>query len=460
MKNLQSAKSLQTCEKVPFEVYVHVPFCLRRCGYCDFNTYAVRGSRFGTILENYADEAIREMELVKKWQDECSISEPCASSVFFGGGTPSILSAEDLIRMLEAVKRLWGLQKDAEITTEANPDTADDDFIRKLANGGFTRISFGMQSALPSVLAVLDRTHKPENVFRSVKTAEKCGLRTSVDLIYGAPGESLNDWEMSVRAAIGTGVKHISAYALTVSDSCKMGKLIAAGKLERIDEDLQAEKYALADSLFSQAGFEWYEVSNWAVKGFESKHNTGYWRNVDWAGIGPGAHSHYALADDYDFAAIKRMSEASLSEANLSETDSAELNASEKSVSEKNASEEFSSLRAWDLLHPKKWAEKINQNKIPWEGGEYIDSASENEEKIMLSVRTREGLAIDDLKKMVSNSDFEGVINAAKPDKIGELVSSLEKDGLSTVQNGRIVATLRGRLLNDAIIRRILNVAE
>ena len=309
-----------------FEVYVHVPFCLRRCGYCDFNTYTATDMGAGASRGNYANMVVREMRLVRDWQREHGIDEPAASTVFFGGGTPTVLRAADLVKMLDAIRELWGIADDAEITTEANPDTVNADYVKELADGGFNRISFGMQSAVPSVLKTLDRTHTPANVAAGVEAANAAGMRSSVDLIYGAPGESLDDWRTSVSTAIDLGVNHISAYALTIAPHTKMGRRIAAGTLPTPDDDDEANKYEIADDLLSAAGLEWYEISNWARPGYESRHNLGYWRNVDWAGLGPGAHSHYnrCLAD---------------SSGETGETTSSPLG-----------------LRSWDIAHPKLWA--------------------------------------------------------------------------------------------------------
>ena len=281
-----------------FEVYIHVPFCLRRCGYCDFNTYTATDLGAGASRGNYANMVIREMKSTKQWQLDHGIAEPPVSTVFFGGGTPTILAARDLVAMLDAIRKTWGIASNAEITTEANPDTVNEYYINELAAGGFTRVSFGMQSAVPHVLKTLDRTHAPANVAAGVNAANKAGLRSSVDLIYGAPGESLDDWRTSVTAAIDLGVNHISAYALTVEPTTKMGRQIAAGTLPKPNDDDEAAKYEIADDLFAAAGLEWYEVSNWARPGYESQHNLGYWRNVDWAGVGPGAHSHYNNVTD------------------------------------------------------------------------------------------------------------------------------------------------------------------
>lgn len=385
-----------------FEVYIHVPFCLRRCGYCDFNTYTATDLGGGASRGNYAAMAIREMRLVRGWQERHGVAEPPASTVFFGGGTPTILPAADLVAMLDAVRDLWGVEDGAEITTEANPDTVDAAYIDALAAGGFTRVSFGMQSAVPHVLRTLDRTHTPANVEAGVRAADAAGLRSSVDLIYGAPGESLDDWRTSVEAAIGLGVDHCSAYALTVEPTTTMGRRIAAGLLPKPDDDDEAAKYEIADALFSAAGLRWYEISNWARPGFESRHNLGYWRNVDWAGIGPGAHSHYAAAGP----------------------------------------EPAAGLRAWDVAHPRAWGQRIAAGEVPWADSERISDAESLEETIMLGLRLREGLDLAALP--------------ARPDEAG--IAALEREGLVERRDDRLAPTLRGRLLNDTVIERMFDI--
>ena len=385
-----------------FEVYVHVPFCLRRCGYCDFNTYTAIDMGGGASRDNYATMAIREMRLVRDWQLGHGIDEPAASTVFFGGGTPTVLHAGDLVRALDAVRELWGIADDAEITTEANPDTVDADYVRELADGGFNRISFGMQSAVPAVLHTLDRTHTPANVAAGVAAADAAGMRSSVDLIYGAPGESLDDWRTSVRTAIDLGVNHISAYALTIAPTTKMGRQIAAGKLPRPDDDDEAAKYEIADELLQTAGLQWYEISNWARPGYESRHNLGYWRNVDWAGIGPGAHSHY------------------------------------------NAHGGTQGMRSWDIAHPKLWGTAISEGSVPWAGSETIAAEENIEETIMLGLRLHEGLDTSRLDGVVPESAWHG----------------LENDGLIVLHGNRAVPTLRGRLLNDTVIERLFSFLD
>lgn len=388
-----------------YEIYIHVPFCLRRCGYCDFNTYTATDLGAGASRGHYAQMVIREMALIRQWQCDHGIEEPAASTVFFGGGTPTVLAAADLVAMVDAIRAIWGLTPDAEITTEANPDTVDEAYIAELADGGFTRISFGMQSAVPHVLATLDRTHTPSNVAAGVAAATMAGLRSSVDLIYGAPGESLEDWRTSVEAALDLGVHHISAYALTVEPTTKMGRWIAAGTLPKPDDDDEAAKYELADELFTHAGLDWYEISNWARPGYESRHNLGYWRNVDWAGLGPGAHSHYRC----------------------------------HAVSSNGYG-----LRSWDIAHPRLWGVAINEHRVPWADSERITAEENLEELIMLGLRMREGLDLECIDRVIA---------------VDRLTPMIE-EGLVTVVDGRrVVPTRRGRLINDTVIERFFDLA-
>lgn len=397
-----------------FEVYIHVPFCMRRCGYCDFNTYTAIDMGAGASRGNYANMVIREMAIVRDWQERHGIVEPPADTVFFGGGTPTILKAADLVAMLDAVRETWGIADNAEITTEANPDTVNADYVRELADGGFNRISFGMQSAVPHVLKTLDRTHTPENVEAGISAANAAGMRSSVDLIYGAPGESLDDWRTSVNTALDLEVNHISAYALTVAPNTTMGRRIAAGMLPTPDDDDEAAKYEIADALLSAAGLEWYEISNWARPGYESRHNLGYWRNVDWAGLGPGAHSHY------DAAALSERGTA-----RRGQTD---------------GEDSATALRSWDIAHPRLWGSAISEGGIPWAGSENITVEENLEETIMLGLRIREGLDIARLGNAIAETTWR----------------ELEHDGLITIEHHHAIPTLRGRLLNDTIIAKLL----
>lgn len=399
-----------------FEVYIHVPFCMRRCGYCDFNTYTAVDMGAGASRGNYANMVIREMPIVRDWQSAHGIDEPEAATVFFGGGTPTILKASDLVAMLNAVRDTWSIAENAEITTEANPDTVNADYVKELADGGFNRISFGMQSAVPSVLKTLDRTHTPANVAAGVAAANAAGMRSSVDLIYGAPGESLDDWRTSVRTAIDLGVNHISAYALTVAPNTKMGRQIAAGTLPTPDDDDEATKYEIADDLLGAAGLEWYEISNWARPGYESQHNLGYWRNVDWAGLGPGAHSHYGNV----------------------------LGVEQSAPEEKTETVKTSGLRSWDIAHPRMWGQAINAGDVPWSGSERISKEENLEEIIMLGLRMREGL---DLSRLGNTADMARI-------------QPMEDEGLIVIRDGRVIPTRTGRLLNDTIIERFFDACS
>lgn len=434
-----------------FEVYIHVPFCLRRCGYCDFNTYTATDLGAGASRGNYANMVIREMKLTKQWQLDHGIAEPPVSTVFFGGGTPTILAARDLVAMLDAIRKTWGIASNAEITTEANPDTVNEYYINELAAGGFTRVSFGMQSAVPHVLKTLDRTHTPANVAAGVNAANKAGLRSSVDLIYGAPGESLDDWCTSVTTAIDLGVNHISAYALTVEPTTKMGRQIAAGTLPKPNDDDEAAKYEIADDLFAAAGLEWYEVSNWARPGYESQHNLGYWRNVDWAGVGPGAHSHYNNVTEIDrpqSALLTVPASGGTTEAIAPAGGGCPVEAGLGVVPVSHG------LRSWDIAHPRLWGTAINEHRIPWADSEAITAEENLEELIMLGLRLREGLDLGRINQAIAaneNTSWQTIaVDSLRP---------MVDEGLITISGNRVIPTRRGRLLNDSVIERFFGLA-
>ena len=232
-------------------VYLHVPFCRVRCGYCDFNTYTGDELR-GAKRTDFAGQAIEEVRLAGRVLAAAGLPERPASTVFFGGGTPTMLPVADLAAMLAAVRDTVGLAEGAEVTTEANPDSVDEADLAALAAAGFTRVSFGMQSAVPHVLATLDRTHDPERVPLVVRWARAAGLQVSLDLIYGTPGESLDDWRTSLTAAIAEQPDHVSAYALIVEEGTALARRIRVGLVREPDDDLQAEQYDLADELLER----------------------------------------------------------------------------------------------------------------------------------------------------------------------------------------------------------------
>ena len=383
---------VETDPGVPFGVYLHVPFCRVRCGYCDFNTYTA-GELRGARQDQYADTLLREIDLARSVLATTGPIRP-ATTVFFGGGTPTLLPAGDLGRMLDGVRRAFGVAPDAEVTVEANPDTVTDAVAAELAASGVTRLSIGMQSAVPHVLEVLDRTHEPANVRTAVEAARRAGLDVSLDLIYGAPGESLADWRASLESATALEPDHVSAYALIIEDGTKLARQIRRGEVARPDDDLQADMYELADDLLGTAGYDWYEVSNWARdESQRSRHNLAYWLGADWWGFGPGAHSHIA------------------------------------------------GVRFWNVKHPAAYAQRLAAGESPAAGRERPDAASRALEDVLLRTRIREGMPISELH-----------------DDGRHAVAALIADGLiegPAAVRGRIVLTRRGRLLADAVVRAL-----
>ncbi len=377
-----------------FGVYLHVPFCRVRCGYCDFNTYTADELR-GAKRADYAGQAMQEVALAREVMTTSGLPDRPVSTVFFGGGTPTLLPATDLTAMLASVADAWGLAPGAEVTTEANPDSVDFDYLLALKRAGFTRVSFGMQSAVPHVLATLERTHDPERIPLVVAWAREAGLDVSLDLIYGTPGESLDDWRRSLEHAIAQQPDHLSAYSLIVEDGTKLARQIRRGEVAQPDEDLQADMYELADALLASAGHEWYEVSNWAMdESHRSRHNLAYWQGQDWWGIGPGAHSH------------------------------------------------IGGVRWWNVKHPAAYAGRILAGESPAAGRETLDDETRRIEAVLLQARIRDGIQIAGLPASARTA-VAGLI----ADELVNAVAALR---------GTIELTLRGRLLADAVVRRLL----
>ena len=270
--------------------YLHVPFCTSRCGYCDFNTYTP--SELNSDLQAGFDHAlVREISLSRSVIENSGYPSRGFSSVFFGGGTPSLFSATQFATLLESLRENFGIFPNAEITTEANPESTSEQFLAEIRLLGVNRLSMGVQSFDDEVLAVLERGHSKDHVGPLVKAAKAMDFEVSIDLIYGAPGESLESWEQTVHQALELEIDHVSAYSLIVEPGTKLERKIRRGELPGTDEDLNASKYELATDLFERAGLDWYEVSNW---GKPSLHNGAYWASQDWWGYGPGAHSHLA----------------------------------------------------------------------------------------------------------------------------------------------------------------------
>ncbi len=374
----------------PLSAYVHIPFCRVRCGYCDFNTYTGEELR-GARREDYAGTLLREIDLAS---GVLSVHPRPLNTVFFGGGTPTLLPARDLAVILSTLRDRFGLEPDAEVTVEANPDTVTPEVTEELASAGVTRLSIGMQSAVPEVLRTLDRTHRPENVATAVSAARQSGLSVSVDLIYGAPEETLDHWRRSIEAALALETDHISAYALIVEEGTALERRIRRGELSTPDDDLQAAMYEHADTAFEEAGYGWYEVSNWAkTPADRSRHNLAYWRGHDWWGFGPGAHSHVG------------------------------------------------GVRFWNVRHPAAYAQRLAAGDSPGAGSEIPDEDARLLERVMLRVRTVEGLPVSELAPESRQA-------------VAGLVADGLVDGRGAVR-GNLVLTRAGRLLADAVVRAL-----
>ncbi|MEU2515847.1 radical SAM family heme chaperone HemW [Streptomyces syringium] len=382
----------------PLGFYLHVPYCATRCGYCDFNTYTaseLRGSG-GALAsrDNYADTLTEEIRLARKVLGD---DPRPVETVFVGGGTPTLLPAADLVRMLAAIRDEFGFAEGAEITTEANPDSVDPRYLAELREGGFNRISFGMQSARPHVLRILDRTHTPGRPEACVAEARAAGFdHVNLDLIYGTPGESDDDWRASLSAAIGVGPDHVSAYALIVEEGTQLARRIRRGEVPMTDDDVHADRYLIAEEMLTAAGFGWYEVSNWATtEAGRCRHNELYWRGADWWGAGPGAHSHVG------------------------------------------------GVRWWNVKHPGAYAQALAEGRSPGAGREILPEEDRRVERILLELRLLDGCPLSLLKPA-------GAAAAARA-----LADGLLQAG--PYEEGRAVLTLRGRLLADAVVRDLVD---
>lgn len=375
-----------------FSIYLHVPFCASRCGYCDFNTYtaAELGAAPGSSQQAYLRAVRAELDLASRVLGD---SAP-VRTIFFGGGTPTMLPAAELAGLLTAVRERFAVAADAEITTEANPESVDQPYLEMLLDAGFTRLSLGMQSARPSVLAVLERRHTPGRVAEVVHQARAAGFDAlSLDLIYGTPGESDADWRASLEEVIELGVDHVSAYSLTVEDGTRLAAQVRRGELTDVDEDQQADRYLLADQLLGAAGLENYEISNWSRPGAECRHNLAYWHGDDWWGVGPGAHSHVG------------------------------------------------GVRWWNVRHPARYSAALGAGRSPAEAREVLSPAERHEEAVMLGLRLSQGLPLVEL-------------SAAEQARVSAFLDA----ELITADEGLLTLTVPGRLLADHVIRGILGL--
>lgn len=368
----------------PLGIYIHVPFCAARCGYCDFNTYV---PRHGGQQSEFVQAALAELRLAR-----AELGDRPAQTVFLGGGTPSLIGSDALLTLLAGVAESVGLAPDAEVTTEANPESVDAQMLRALRDGGFTRLSLGMQSASPHVLKALDRVHTPGRAVAAAIEAREAGFEhVSLDLIYGTPGESDADWEQSLELALSAQPDHISAYALTVEQGTALSAAIRRGALPSPDEDDQARRFVLADERLEAAGLEWYELCSWASsEAARCRHNVGYWRSDDWWGVGPGAHSH------------------------------------------------VSGVRWWNVLSPSAYAQRLAVGRSPAAGREVLSEQERAVEAVMLGIRMSEGLTLSSLSEAGARAARD---HAAR--------------GWVTVANDRLSLTREGRLFADVVAREL-----
>ncbi len=364
----------------PLGVYIHVPFCAARCGYCDFNTYVPEGREQQL---GFVEAALLEL---RRARDE--LGERRARTVFIGGGTPTLLGADALLRLLAGVADTLGLAADAEVTTEANPESVDPGSLRALRRGGFTRVSLGMQSATPHVLRTLDRVHTPGRAVAAAVEAREAGFEhVSLDLIYGTPGETEADWEGTLDAALSAEPDHVSAYALTVEPGTALAAAVRRGTVRAPDDAAQAWRFTRADERLRSAGFDWYELASWALTDEAAcRHNIGYWRSYDWWGIGPGAHSHVR------------------------------------------------GVRWWNVRRPAAYAQRLRDGHAPVAGREILTAEQRALEAVLLGLRLREGVALASLS--------EAGARAARAEAMSRRV---------VIAGGRVQLTRKGRLFADAV---------
>lgn len=376
--------------------YIHIPYCLTRCGYCDFNTYTpeeLGQSDLGRseISSRYMTAAIGEIERAAGRVD----GDRSVPTVFFGGGTPSLMSPADIGSAIKAIRDRFDVAPDCEITMEANPDTVDRTNLEGFVEAGVNRFSFGVQSASASVLSILERTHRKENVERALEIASSIGIEDlSIDLIYGTPGESITQLQESLDFALSLPINHISAYALIVEEGTRLSRRIERGEVDPPDDDEMAEKYLLIDERLSVAGFDWYELSNWSRPGGQSEHNQVYWRGGEWWGIGPGAHSY--LGD----------------------------------------------RRWWNIKSPIRYIDALAQGDSVEAKDEHLTEMNRADERIMLKMRLRDGLQRSDLTSEQA-SVIDGFVATGAIDE-------------AAWKAGKVILTLTGRLIADRVVRDVV----
>lgn len=376
-----------------FHAYVHIPFCEVRCGYCDFNTYTADEVQ-GVKRTEFDDSLALEVSKAAGIFSQSQIQAKPFSTVFFGGGTPSLFSPNQIQKVLDELRESFGITDDAELTMELNPDTVDDEYLRDISKLGINRVSIGAQSFDSEVLAVLDRTHNPENVETAVIGAKEAGMQVSLDLIYGAPGESLESWQGSLDKALQMKPDHLSAYALIVEQGTKLARQVAKGVYPEPDDDLMAEKYELLDEMTADMGLNWYELSNFSRDELtQSRHNRAYWQSNYWYGFGPGAHSF------------------------------------------------IGDMRFWNRKHPAAYKDSLDLD-LPIQGYETVQLEQHLQERLLLEIRLADGVE----KSLLASL---GVAD--------NLLSQQQEYGYLITNGDRYSLTLKGRQMADRVVLNLLN---
>jgi oxygen-independent coproporphyrinogen-3 oxidase len=362
-----------------FHVYVHIPFCTVRCGYCDFNTYTQQEMP-GVAMADFHLALVKEIEFSKSVLEMSNLRQPSISSVFFGGGTPSLFTWQQIKQILDALSSNFGFTENCEITMEANPESTNTDLLEGVRAAGVNRLSIGVQSYDAAVLKVLDRQHDATTIDSVLKLAKDLDFQTSIDLIYGAPGESLKSWQETLTRALALQTNHISTYSLIVEEGTKLARQIKSGDLPMVNEDLNADKYEWATERIESTGLAWYEVSNF---GNIAQHNLAYWDSRNWWGYGPGAHSHIA------------------------------------------------GNRFWNQKHPARYQQSLAVGS-PVAGIERLSDRQQLEESLMLGLRTKFGVPRELLSQLGVDS-----VQVAQQLAIGTL--TMQEERIVVTKRGRLL---------------------
>ena len=391
VENAKNGREGRWTAEPGFGVYVHIPFCIHRCHYCDFNTYEGHGELHGP----YVDALLRHIEAYAPGRDF-----PEATSVFFGGGTPTILAPSQLARITDAIRARVGIARGAEITVEANPETIDEAVIAMLLKAGVTRVSLGVQSLVDHALQRLGRTHSAAVALEAITAARRAGCDDlNIDLIYGSPWESEADWAATLSQAVEAGPDHVAAYALTVEPGTPLHTLVATGRVPDVDPDVQAERHSMADFVLSSAGYERYEVSNWARPRHASAHNVLYWCGGDYLGLGAGAHGY------------------------------------------------LDGRRFWSVRLPRDFVARAEAGESVEAGAERLSRSGRAGEALMLGLRLASGV------EMAAFARVHG--RSALTDR-GTAISELEEMGLLETHEGWLRLTGRGTLMANEVVARLL----